>query len=436
LLESQPAGARSLSPAEAKSAIDAWAARGYPSDEKAEVFGGFLSWLEVAPEAALDHWDASGCGPLSSGPVTGGMPSVASILRRLPVKTLSLWLANKNWSHWVMGPVRSALALAIGAHGDADELETAIAGLNGAVRLGFLLDTLQAWPADRLSKLEDLLVRYPEPALIGSYVNRLPAAARMAWIGQAMDHPVLGKAVAAAGLAGSTPYAATGAPLADRLAVLAREAETRGGTPPNDDARARLIATDVAAILQSAVATTTGETTAGPLADWEHKLRTGQVTASQLLTAVCDSLPALAKDHRDDITAAVFAKAAAANPADSFTLLASFTAKDREKLVLQTATTLGKQGNSRQMLELLALQPPTPASRANDRFLVWLTASDPGVRSHGDSYGTWVMSLPHGLDRDMALSALAARVESTDPDWAARLRAAKTLPAAKNPANP
>jgi hypothetical protein len=62
-----------------------------------------------------------------------------------------------------------------------------------------------------------------------------------------------------------------------------------------------------------------------------------------------------------------------------------------------------------------------------------MAAVNGGVEGYGDSYAPWIMSLPNGVDRDMALSALAGAIESKDPQWAAELRAAKTLPVGWQP---
>jgi hypothetical protein len=110
-------------------------------------------------------------------------------------------------------------------------------------------------------------------------------------------------------------------------------------------------------------------------------------------------------------------------------LLADLPVADREKLMLESAFISAGAGNPGALLGLVNTLPSHPGSNADERYRVWLRAANPNVAKYGDSYGAWVMALPHGAERDMALSGLAAHFDADDPQAAAAYRAAKTLPA-------
>ena len=106
---------------------------------------------------------------------------------------------------------------------------------------------------------------------------------------------------------------------------------------------------------------------------------------------------------------------------------------EREKLMLDSAFFSGGAANPQALLDLVSTLPAHSGSNANERFKVWLRAANPSVGSFGDSYGAWVLAMPHGVERDMALSALGAHFDADDPNAAAAYRAAKTLPAGWKP---
>ena len=96
--------------------------------------------------------------------------------------------------------------------------------------------------------------------------------------------------------------------------------------------------------------------------------------------------------------------------------------------MLESAFFSGGSANPQALLDLVSTLPPHSGSNANERFRVWLRAANPSVGRLGDSYGAWVLAMPHGVERDMALSGLAAHFDADDPQASATYRAAKTLP--------
>ncbi|MGC4017134.1 MAG: hypothetical protein QM755_21875 [Luteolibacter sp.] len=66
----------------------------------------------------------------------------------------------------------------------------------------------------------------------------------------------------------------------------------------------------------------------------------------------------------------------------------------------------------------------------DSRKASWARATDIGLRRYEDRYAQWVESLPAGVNKDMALAALADRVAADHPEQAEALRAKISQPGA------
>ena len=118
----------------------------------------------------------------------------------------------------------------------------------------------------------------------------------------------------------------------------------------------------------------------------------------------------------------------AANPAKALELLSNLAPNDRYKQVIKLSQR--SVNDPRQLLEVYQAVPMDPTmGPLQERFEVWNKVGNNAYDRYGDDYVTWVEKMPEGRDRDMALSALAIRIDRKYPEEAARLRSLKTVPA-------
>jgi hypothetical protein len=314
------------------------------------------------------------------------------------------------------------LAKALAASASAAKLEEVHHSLQPSEGRVLLTKAIQAWPADRLETLGPLLAVSVDAGVLTSYFQRLPDSQQRAWLlaqfgGEVPDDP------AQARLLRSLLNQATALPLREQIDWLARldAASGRPGmTPSRTDHFVRDQITDYLNRMNWMEDSTLG--------DWRFRLRHGQISATEVMTEIRKAMPDAAASEPDLMLRSVFKHVAAHDPEGAMDLLAELPVADREKLMLESAFFSAGAGNPQALLGLVNTLPSHAGSDANERFRVWLRAANPNVAKHGDSYGIWVMALPHGPERDMALSGLAAHFEADDPQAAAAYRAAKTLP--------
>lgn len=75
---------------------------------------------------------------------------------------------------------------------------------------------------------------------------------------------------------------------------------------------------------------------------------------------------------------------------------------------------------------LVAMPHDAANGPIQNRYSAWLKRSLPDYHKYGENYVSWVMALPSGLEKEMALTALSNRVKNLDPALSERLLEAKT----------
>jgi hypothetical protein len=75
---------------------------------------------------------------------------------------------------------------------------------------------------------------------------------------------------------------------------------------------------------------------------------------------------------------------------------------------------------------LVAMPHDSANGPFQNRYSAWLKRSLPDYHKYGENYVSWVMALPSGLEKEMALTALSNRVKNLDPALSERLLEAKT----------
>lgn len=142
---------------------------------------------------------------------------------------------------------------------------------------------------------------------------------------------------------------------------------------------------------------------------------------------------ALYAANPDQTRAAIFLRLSAFQPEKAAVVLDGLEPGAREDLLLRAAQPIrwAAGGDAGSLLALMQSCPiPEGAGREQARFNVWTGVSPIYYSTYGDAYPEWLLSLPPSPDRNIALSAMAMTVYSTDPDLSSRLKAAQTPKAA------
>lgn len=406
--------------AAAMAAIQAW--RSDPNNDslRREVCARLSHWIEADPKAAITYWNQQ--------PIWPGPPFVeilASAVANLKPATLLTCLDTPSDSHLMDGrklALIMALGKALAGTESSSQLADTLKTLQPSYGTTLLGTAIQAWPEDRLDALAPLIAGSNELDVLRAYCLRLPGNRQRAWLqsqfaGQMPTDP------SQAAMLRALVAGATGLPLQERIDWMARLEAVTGKTSERPITSQFLVNNDITRFLNES-----NLSEDGLLGDWRHRLRYGQVTAAEVLAEVQRVLPAATNVEPDFLLNTVFKHVAQYAPEGAMGLLGGLPVAEREKLMLDSAFMSGGAGNPQALFDLVSTLPPYPGSVGNERFKVWIRAANPSVSSYGDSYAAWVLAMPHGVERDMALSALAGHFDPIDAERSATYRAAKTLP--------
>jgi hypothetical protein len=408
--------------AAAMAAIQAWRSDPGNAEFRKEARARLSHWIEADPKAAVAYWNQQ---PVWPGPPLVEM--LASAAANADTATLLACLEPSGGSRHATldGPrlaLLSLLAKSLAGPGSTSQLVDALKLLPPSYGPTLLRLAIQSWPENRLDTLAPLLASSRDTDVVTAYFQRLPGNQQQAWL-QARFTGKVPTDPAQIGLFRSLLNRATAMPLQERIQWIARLDQAGGraagrATTPDD-----LLSGDVTDFLNRMNGSEDGLS-----ADWRHRLRHDQISAAEILADVQRAMPDAATREPDQLLRKVFQHVAQHAPEGAMELLGGLPVPEREKQMLDSAFFSGGAANPQALFDLVSTLPPHLGSNANERFKVWLRAANPSVGRFGDSYGEWVLAMPHGVERDMALSALGAHFEANDPKAAAAYRAAKTLP--------
>jgi hypothetical protein len=384
-------------------------------------------WLEVDPKAAMACWEGPNALWFAGSP--GGPLSTALTLAAANADLTTLLACLEPPEHYYPGCTETRnkvllplLVKALAGTGSASQLADALKALHPSYGLTLLYQAIPAWPENRLDEVGPLLAVNNDTNLLAAYLERLPGSQQRSWLQTRFSGDVPADPSQAA-LLRSLLNRANALPLQERTEWIARLDQASGRTTGRTTTQESLVTEDITYFLNRM-----NWEEDGRLGDWRYRLRHDQVTAAEVLAEVQRALPDAASHEPDLLLRSVYEHVAQYAPEGAMGLLAGLPMADREKLMLDSAFFSGGTGNPKALLDLVSTLPPNSGSDANERFKVWLRAANPSVGRLGDSYGAWALEMPHGVERDMALSALGAHFDADDPQAAAFYRAAKTVP--------
>jgi hypothetical protein len=407
--------------AAAMAAIQAWRANPGDASLRREASARLSHWLAADPKAAMAYWNQQLLPDNASDEV------LASAVANADVATLLACLEPSGGSRLASlnSPqeiLLDRLAKSLAATGSTSQLVNALKALHTSYGSMLLGEAVRAWPEDKLDGLASLLAGNKDTNIATAYFQRIPGSQQRAWL-QARFGGDVPPDPSQAALLRNLLNRATALSLQERIDWMAKLDQASGRAAGRTASVESLVDQDVTGLLNKL-----NWEEDGLLGDWRHRLRHDQVTAAEILAEIQRAMPdATAKDPQF-LLRTVFKHVAQHAPEGAMELLGGLPQSEREKLMLDSAFFSGGAGNPQALFDLVSTLPPHLGSNANERFKVWLRAANPSVASWGDSYGAWVLAMPHGVERDMALSALGAHFEANDPKAAAAYRAAKTLP--------
>lgn len=145
--------------------------------------------------------------------------------------------------------------------------------------------------------------------------------------------------------------------------------------------------------------------------DWMGRVRTGDVTAAELLAAISAKSPELAGSAPNELRDGLFAALAGSNPVAALKLLDGLPAGDRNQAILDATRTRFHGADPQGFLAVLQQVPADTPELWDSRLDSWNHGVQFMSLRQGGNFSDWVEDLPPGTDREMALYALARKME-------------------------
>lgn len=375
-------------------------------------------WLARDPEAAF-AWAKTLSGPVNS--LVGDHLWKAFAMQaelQEPASLLPMLLVAEK--HAQGRGMASILADRVARQPDATLIARVKASASKETWNEFMWCLPREWPAERGADFVKFAMEQGSPEIIAAFKPG-PGLSWGRWMKQLLedesvpasfreqlrDHPRLKNQMSVD----------TTLPLADRLAL--------SGRPDTPETWADIGRRDIENFL-------------GNEDDWPRAVKLGEATAAEVLAAVTAANPDIAASSPDMVRDLVFSRLVKQDPAAAMSLLAAFPPEERSQRALYAARTDLKDATPPTFLALLQQVPADSPGQWEDRLDAWNRSSSYQHNWNGEHYTAWVQALPPGLDREMALYALARKIEKQDPALAASLRADITDPTLKSrlPASP
>lgn len=412
--------------AAARGAIDAWIGDGRNPQLLTEARIRFAHWLESDPKAAVMYWNGSE----DKQPVEDLAGAAREQLLAMAPDDLIDWFAeNKELANGAAtDTLLEVVADACSERKDLALFERASAAMSPGLADRLLAKTISNWPANDLKPIEEFVRRSPNPVVVRKFVFRIATEERVAWLrNEIIGNGNLAEIVKSDGIAISSMGGACGASISERMALLTEIAESDGQGRYSNYTASALVSIDVSRWLSKT------DAEAGPLTDWRHRLRMGEISAREVMEEARRALPVVAAEQAGEFREWMFSELVSINPVSAMEVISDLPLQQREGSMIRAAMSVAGQADPQHLLELVSTMPPTMATPANARFQMWVRAAKPCYDKYGESYVSWVTGMSPGIERDWALSGLIGHFQAGDPEKSATLAALKTLPAGWHP---
>jgi len=382
-----------------------------------------LQWLEADPQAALARMQ--GLDPLMLT-ISGARFGVETWAREADRATVLAFVTAGGVSP-ALASLWDGLGYQTGSAGDLALMKDLRARVPADSLQGFITNLASQWPEARAAELLPMALEGSngsDARFLGAVLKRMPPEDAKAWLAanlasEGMD-PKLRLAIRRDGVLGELQ--SSGRISMEEAFSYNEQMEIATGNG-TEEAKSRAEQNRAYYEVHSLV-------NGGTMNDVLQAYRTGGTGADEVLSAIAASLPELAANSPALMKDRVFQALIQVDPAAALKLYEGLPEKELYRKVQEIGPAGLRRADPELMLKLFEALPHNPEhGPLQERFESWMGVTRNAYTTYGDDYAAWVMQMPEGVNRDMALSALAIQVEPDDPAQAKTLRAAKTLPA-------
>ena len=307
--------------------------------------------------------------------------------------------------------VAHTMAQQLGVSADMDEILALKASLSSEAWEKVQARICHTWPFEEKDLLVNLAMAESQPTMLLEFAKRNGAEGTR-WLSGLiadgeLDPGFLDSLKASEGWKEQL-RSNSGMPLDDRITQLR---ESDGST----DVIGRIAQQDVAAQLKSG-------------RDWKHAFRNGVADATEVLEAISKELPELAARAPDELRNQLFIQLAEEDPDRAMGLLEGLSEEEKAMVAIQAPLQAFMSIDPNQFLAALANVPSTSPELWDLRLDAWNSRTGQNYARLSEDYVDWVLGMPAGLDREMALYSLAKTVTERDARLAADLQAAMSDP--------
>jgi hypothetical protein len=162
------------------------------------------------------------------------------------------------------------------------------------------------------------------------------------------------------------------------------------------------------------------------------EMAAGGITSEvELVEKLGSDARALYAAYPEALRKAVFPYWVLNDPVAALAAVSHLPSQEREQMVIRAASAgiVAQTGDAERLYRLFQAFPAKPEQGPlQARFNCWGAVSGKAHSEYGDSYVAWLRALPHSVDRDMAMAALAQTIKGSDPELSARLLIEKNNP--------
>lgn len=158
-------------------------------------------------------------------------------------------------------------------------------------------------------------------------------------------------------------------------------------------------------------------------------LKPSEITSREdLLKHLGGNAAELLERHPNEFWNAVFPNLATQNPEAAQQIASDLPQARKGELLAKAGGSwmIQGQGDAARLYEMFTAIPyERGQGPLQNRYVCWQKVTANAYNRYGDSYVDWLCSLPKGVEREMAMSALSHTVKTSDPDLSARLQVEK-----------
>ena len=391
--------------------------------KRIDIAARVVRWLEIDPQAALDHLKSlPGEGFASTGAIFGVEFWATN---EAPAELLKLALPNANAN--VTSTLIRVLGLQAGDSAELGNVAALLEQLQPNMATTFAGGVAEHWPAERAGELTVFAADSDNAYLLVSALRRMKGKEAYDWLITALDSgsrgDALKKFVRNSGLAtfdgresGDQLSFEEGVTLNERFNSLFSSGDTRKEREAAENLQLK-------SVVRSLVA-------GGEINELMQSFKDGEVDAAAFLDSVKTARPELSSASPDLLRNQIYGELVKKNPVEALQLFSDLPENERyQRVNMLTTMLMGSTADPELVFNLFEAVPYKPEYGSMvGRVNAWKRLTARSYATYGDDYAGWIRQLPAGVNRDMALSALAEQIQPNDPEQADALLLERSQP--------